>query len=71
VLLGSRAFEIFAEIVRACGATVSKDRLIGSVWSGAIVDDNTIQGFMQADLCAAQSLLGTLSVTSRGGATDV
>jgi hypothetical protein len=41
VLLGSRAFEILAEIVRAGGAAVSKDRLIGSVWSGAIVDDNT------------------------------
>ncbi len=34
VLLGSRAFEILAKIVRANGATVSKDQLIGSVWSG-------------------------------------
>ena len=48
VLLGGRAFEIFAEIVRANGATVSKDRLIGSVWSGAIVDDNTIQVHVSA-----------------------
>jgi predicted ATPase len=29
------------------------------------------EGFMQADLRAAQSLLATLSVTSQGGATDV
>ncbi len=48
VLLGSRAFEILAEIVRAGGATVSKDRLIDSVWSGAIVDDNTIQAHVSA-----------------------
>jgi predicted ATPase len=37
----------------------------------APVYDRFTEGFMQADLCAAQSLLGTLSVTSRGGATDV
>jgi predicted ATPase len=35
------------------------------------VYDRFTEGFKQADLRAAQSLLGTLSVTSQGGATDV
>jgi DNA-binding winged helix-turn-helix (wHTH) protein len=41
VAIGSRAFEIIEALAEAAGELVTKDQLIGRVWHGAIVEDNT------------------------------
>jgi predicted ATPase/DNA-binding winged helix-turn-helix (wHTH) protein len=43
VPLGARAFEIIEVLVQAAGDVVSKHDLIGRVWPGATVEENTLQ----------------------------
>ena len=46
--LGARAFEIVEVLVRSGGALITKDDLIGSVWRGGFVPDNTLQVHISA-----------------------
>jgi predicted ATPase/DNA-binding winged helix-turn-helix (wHTH) protein len=48
VPIGSRAFEILEKLVGSAGLLVTKDDLIGSVWSGLTVEDNTLQVHISA-----------------------
>src|SRR3954468_20130588 len=48
VPIGSRAFEILEKLVGSAGLLVTKDDLIGSVWSGLAVEDNTLQVHISA-----------------------
>ncbi|MGY4409367.1 DNA-binding winged helix-turn-helix (wHTH) protein [Bradyrhizobium sp. LB7.1] len=48
VPIGSRAFEILEKLVGSVGLLVTKDDLIGSVWSGLTVEDNTLQVHISA-----------------------
>src|SRR3979490_2027313 len=48
VPLGSRAFQIFAVLVQSAGELVTKDELMGRVWPGAIVEENTLQVHISA-----------------------
>jgi DNA-binding winged helix-turn-helix (wHTH) protein len=43
VPLGSRAFEIVEVLVQSGGDLVNKYDLMGRVWQGAIVEENTLQ----------------------------
>jgi predicted ATPase/DNA-binding winged helix-turn-helix (wHTH) protein len=43
VPIGSRAFEMVEVLVQAGGNLVTKDDLMGRVWPGAIVEENTLQ----------------------------
>src|SRR3954469_13824769 len=48
VPIGSRAFEILEKLVDSAGLLVTKDDLIGSVWAGLTVEDNTLQVHVSA-----------------------
>ncbi len=48
VPIGSRAFEILEKLAGSAGLLVTKDELIGSVWSGLAVEDNTLQVHISA-----------------------
>jgi hypothetical protein len=48
VPIGGRAFEIIETLVKAAGQVVTKDDLMGQVWPGAIVEDNTLQVHISA-----------------------
>jgi len=48
VPIGGRAFEIIETLVQASGELVTKDSLMDRVWSGAIVEDNTLQVHISA-----------------------
>src|SRR6185369_17164430 len=48
VPIGSRAFEILEKLAGCAGHLVTKDDLIGSVWSGLTVEDNTLQVHVSA-----------------------
>jgi DNA-binding winged helix-turn-helix (wHTH) protein len=48
VPLGSRAFEIIEVLVQSAGELVNKNDLMGRVWPGAIVEDNTLQFHISA-----------------------
>ena len=48
VPLGGRAFAIFAVLVQAAGKLVTKDELMGRVWPGAIVAENTLEVHISA-----------------------
>ncbi|MGY8707399.1 winged helix-turn-helix domain-containing protein [Bradyrhizobium sp. 18BD] len=48
VPIGSRAFEILEKLVGSAGLLVTKDDLIGSIWSGLTVEDNTLQVHISA-----------------------
>ncbi|RCL22095.1 LuxR family transcriptional regulator [Pseudomonas sp. AFG_SD02_1510_Pfu_092] len=43
VLLGGRAFEVLATLIRARGRVVGKDELFNQVWAGTVVEDNNLQ----------------------------
>src|SRR5580692_2265945 len=55
VPVGSRAFDIIETLVRSAGDLVTKDDLMERVWSGAIVEENTIQ----VHISALRKALGT------------
>jgi predicted ATPase/DNA-binding winged helix-turn-helix (wHTH) protein len=48
VPIGSRAFEILEVLVQAAGDTINKYDLMGRVWPGAIVEENTLQFHISA-----------------------
>ena len=48
VPIGSRAFEIVETLVKAAGELVTKDEIMGCVWPGAVVEDNTLQVHISA-----------------------
>lgn len=48
VPIGSRAFDILEKLVGCAGLVVTKDDLIGSVWSGLTVEDNALQVHVSA-----------------------
>jgi predicted ATPase/DNA-binding winged helix-turn-helix (wHTH) protein len=43
VALGSRAYDVMRLLVEAQGGLVTKDEIMGRVWPGAIVEENTLQ----------------------------
>jgi predicted ATPase/DNA-binding winged helix-turn-helix (wHTH) protein len=55
VALGSRAFQIFAVLVKSAGQLVTKDELMARVWPGAIVEENKLQ----VHISAVRKALGT------------
>jgi predicted ATPase/DNA-binding winged helix-turn-helix (wHTH) protein len=48
VILGGRAFEILATLVRSAGGLVTKDDIMSSVWPGAVVEENRLQVHISA-----------------------
>lgn len=52
---GDRAFEILGVLVSTAGTLVTKDALMTQVWSGAIVEENTLQ----VHISAVRKALGT------------
>ncbi|HWS65453.1 MAG TPA: winged helix-turn-helix domain-containing protein [Steroidobacteraceae bacterium] len=60
VPLGGRAFAIFAVLVESAGALVTKDELMARVWSGAIVEENTLEVHISAVRKALGADRGTL-----------
>lgn len=64
VSLGSRAFEIMEVLVQSAGELVGKYDLMGRVWPGAIVEENTLQFHISAirrALAGDRGLLKTVS----------
>ena len=43
MLLGGRAFEVLATLIRAKGRVVDKEELFSQVWAGTVVEDNNLQ----------------------------
>lgn len=43
ILLGGRAFEVLATLIKAKGRVVGKDELFRQVWAGTVVEDNNLQ----------------------------
>lgn len=43
ILLGGRAFEVLATLIKAKGRVVAKDELFSQVWAGTVVEDNNLQ----------------------------
>ena len=48
VPIGTRAFEIIEVLVQSAGELVTKNDLMGRVWPGALVEDNTLQFHISA-----------------------
>jgi predicted ATPase/DNA-binding winged helix-turn-helix (wHTH) protein len=48
VPIGTRAFDLFEVLVRSAGDLVTKDELMSRVWSGAIVEESTLQVHISA-----------------------
>lgn len=48
VHLGGRAFDLLMVLVEGRGRLVTKDEILGRVWSGLIVEENTLQVQMSA-----------------------
>ena len=67
VPIGSRAFEIVEALVQSPGELVTKDELMARVWSGAIVEDNTIQVHISAIRKALGADRGMLKTVSGRG----
>jgi len=67
VPLGGRAFEIIGALVRSAGALVTKDELMGRVWPGAIVEENTLQVHISAVRKALGPDRGMLKTVSGRG----
>jgi len=43
ILLGGRAFEVLATLIKAKGRVVGKDELFRQMWAGTVVEDNNLQ----------------------------
>ena len=43
VTIGARALDVLIILIEACGELVTKDELLRRVWSGTIVEENTLQ----------------------------
>jgi DNA-binding winged helix-turn-helix (wHTH) protein len=80
VPLESRAFEVFEALVRSAGDLLTKDDLMGRVWPGMSVEENTLQvhiyairkalgrhrGMLRTSLGRGYRLLGDWTVKSSG-----
>src|SRR5216684_7262251 len=67
VPIGGRAFEIVEVLVRSAGEIVTKSDLMGRVWPGAIVEDNTLQFHISAIRKALGPDRGMLKTASGRG----
>ena len=67
VVLGHRAFEIVEALAQAGGELVTKDDLMGRIWPGAIVGDNTLHVHMSAVRKALGPDRGMLKTSSGRG----
>ena len=67
VPIGSRAFEIVEVLVQSGGGLVAKNDLMGRVWPGAIVEDNTLHFHLSAIRKALSSDRGLLKTASGRG----
>jgi predicted ATPase/DNA-binding winged helix-turn-helix (wHTH) protein len=67
VPIGSRAFEIIEVLVQSAGELVTKNDLMGRVWPGAIVEDNTLQFHISAIRKALGPDRGILKTASGRG----
>src|ERR1700682_1353320 len=67
VPIGGRAFEIIEVLVQSAGELVTKKDLMGRVWPGAVVGDNTLQFHISAIRKALGSDRGILKTASRRG----
>src|ERR1700722_19296443 len=48
VPIGGRALEVMEVLVRSAGEFVTKDNLMGRVWPGAIIEENTLEVHISA-----------------------
>jgi predicted ATPase/DNA-binding winged helix-turn-helix (wHTH) protein len=67
VPIGGRAFEIIEALVQSAGELVTKTELMGRVWPGAIVEDNTLQFHISAIRKALGPDRGILKTASGRG----
>jgi non-specific serine/threonine protein kinase len=67
VPIGSRAFEIVEVLVQSAGELATKNDLMGRVWPGVIVEDNTLQFHISAIRKALGSDRGLLKTVSGRG----
>jgi non-specific serine/threonine protein kinase len=67
VPIGGRAFEIVEVLVQSAGELVTKNDLMGRVWPGAIVEDNTLQFHISAIRKALGPDRGILKTASGRG----
>jgi predicted ATPase/DNA-binding winged helix-turn-helix (wHTH) protein len=67
VPIGGRAFEIIEVLVQSAGELVTKNDLMGRVWPGAIVEDNTLQFHISAIRKALGPNRGILKTASGRG----
>src|ERR1700682_3376603 len=67
VPIGGRAFEIIEVLVQSAGELVTKNDLMGRIWPGAIVEDNTLQFHVSAIRKALGPDRGMLKTASGRG----
>jgi predicted ATPase/DNA-binding winged helix-turn-helix (wHTH) protein len=67
VPIGGRAFEIIEVLVQSAGELVTKNDIMGRVWPGAIVEDNTLQFHISAIRKALGPDRGMLKTASGRG----
>ena len=67
VPIGNRAFEIIEVLVQSAGELVTKNDLMGRVWPGALVEDNTLQFHISAIRKALGPDRGILKTASGRG----
>jgi predicted ATPase/DNA-binding winged helix-turn-helix (wHTH) protein len=67
VPVGSRAFDIIDVLVRSAGELVTKDDLFARVWSGTVVEENTLQVHISAVRRALGPDRGLLKTASGRG----
>src|SRR5882762_11363957 len=67
VPIGGRAFEIVEVLVRSAGEIVTKTDLMGRVWPGAVIEDNTLQFHISAIRKALGPDRGMLKTASGRG----
>ncbi|HJY47458.1 MAG TPA: winged helix-turn-helix domain-containing protein, partial [Stellaceae bacterium] len=84
VPLGGRAFDIVEVLAQSAGELVTKDEIIRRVWSGAIVEESTLQvhisairkalgpdrGMLKTAFGRGYRLLGAWTIRQEGSSTD-
>jgi predicted ATPase/DNA-binding winged helix-turn-helix (wHTH) protein/Tfp pilus assembly protein PilF len=63
VHLGPHAFDLLVALVEQSGHLVTKDELLGRVWSRVVVEENTLQ----AHISALRKVLGASAITTVSG----
>jgi DNA-binding winged helix-turn-helix (wHTH) protein len=63
VKLGGRAFDVFAALVQHHDRVVTKQELLGLVWHGVVVEENTLQ----VHIAALRRALGAQAVATVWG----